>query len=265
VFHRYIGIYIQGAKFSAGTRIRYVPAPSQTTPIHTDVTFPDDNTTYFHPFSSNYNNADFTYIEPGIYTWEMTLPGVGCQPVQIQHYFSADALVSPLTYQLIPSCEGMKIKFTGGQLGSKGFSGTVFPSTTYFGIQSVTPHFAFDDTKVFLGDTILLPATGKYVVGMFMSSVGCVMAADTIDYVKPPFTLNNAVTCAYLCQEAAGGGVGFIRVEGMGGSGNYKYQLFALKSDDCQRICCHCYKNELHTIGANYDEDRIEVIPVEWH
>jgi hypothetical protein len=209
----------------AGTTIHFNSGPS--TPIHQDTVLAANSTPIFFPFSPNLKTSSYAAILPGIYQFEITFPGVGCtsQIVNVQHVVFKQ--IAPMTYTKREDCGGLTVKFTGGQLGVRNSDNTDTYLNTYFYIHSVEPNIPVDTRRVMLGDSLVLPTSGKYVVAMtYNAAVSCPTITDTIDYVKTPFTLNPLITTAYLCEGTTGVITGLIRVEGMGGSGNYYYELY---------------------------------------
>ena len=223
IFHSYQLIYLQNNSiFPVGTRFEFISGP--TTPIHTDVTIPN-TITYFYPFSTVYSSAstsDFRLILSGQYQYRITFPG--CAPQLVTIYHGNYCIVTPFSYTTKETCAGLYV-FPSGQIGFINYQGTVSNMTTYYQLFSVVPSTIPIDKKfISLGDSLFLPTTGEYRLGMSYSNTYTYEANyDTIFYTQTPFTLNPATTSAYVCENS---GVGFIRVEGMGGSGQYKYELY---------------------------------------
>jgi len=240
IFYTYQYLYFNSIdSFPAGTRIRYLSGPSQTPPPiqNQDVILSTNTRAYFYPFSpTNTTTATYAYIYPGLYEYEFTLPGPsGCSPQLVNVYQLAYNLITPMTYTMNENCGGLVVKFTAGQLGMINYNNTVTNQTTYFHIYQVSPSIPYDTRRVQVGDSLVFSSSGTYVIAMSYDNVSnCPLIRDTIVYVKTPFTLNNAVTSAYFCEGVGGGGTGFIRVQGMGGSGSYKYELYdgATKVDE---------------------------------
>ena len=222
-----ISFYLDGF-FPSGTRFQFVSGP--TTPIHTDLTI-TNSLRRIYPFLSNHDYStvggssnDFTYILPGIYTFTVSMPG--CPIHTLTANYSADRLIEPFTYTTYETCDGLYVKPTGGRIDRISHDGSVTANDIYYSIHSSQPSNLSYDTRVIQsGDSLKLPQAGTYHIAMntrnSRSYWGCYL--DTITYIPSVFTLDDAVTSAYVCQDEV---TGFIKVRGKDGSGNYSYDLY---------------------------------------
>ena len=204
-----------------GTKFEFVSGPA--TPVHTNVTT-TEKIRYFYPFSTDYKTSERKFIPPGQYQFNATLPGVGCTTQSFIVYHTVSYIKTPFTYDQKETCGGLNIIPKSGQLSYKYWNESTYDMATYYYVYNIDPWQPIDRGPVNLGDTLFFPTSAKYTFGMTYYVTGsCLTDGDTIDYVKTQFSLNPNVTAAYVCE---GAGVGFIRVAGQGGSGQYKYELY---------------------------------------
>ena len=238
ILHSYLYLYLSpsGSYFPAGTRFQYIPAPNQTTPLHTDtvISAPISN---FYPFSPLYNTSSngIVYIKPGVYQFAVTFPGCATKIVNASYY--AYKIKQPITYtSMTEDCDGMTV-YPTGQIVLAYPTGQEGSVSAYFRILSAvkpdnTP-IPFNPAPVTAGNPLYLPTSGEYRIGMTISTSYTAPSnmswLDTIHYVQTPFTLDPDSTSAYLCQ---GSQVGFMRIKGRGGSGNYNYELYDFDSQN---------------------------------
>ena len=221
-YNSYMYIYLPNSGiFPAGTRFQYVSASGPKTPIHTDTTI--IAAIYnFYPFSPNYTSLVRDSIPAGTYQFTVTIPGCSPQTITINHYNYK--IVTPFSYTTKETCGGLYV-FPSGQLGLVYPTGTVNNVNTYYQLFSVVPSSIPIDTRIITAaDSLFLPTTGMYRLGMnYTNSYTYESWVDTIFYTQTPFTLDPSKTSSYVCEDES---LGFIRVAGMGGSGNYAYELY---------------------------------------
>ena len=221
--------YSQGT-FPIGTRIEYLSGP----PGAPTPTYPDITTTTavsnVYPFSSatNYTSqpAPYPLNVPGIYSFRVTVPTCAPQTYSINPLFYR--IVTPLSYTSTETCDGLEI-YPTGQLGYVQGASSV-TSTTWFSIETAPVGVTVDRTGVAAGGSLLLPASGSYVIKMTYSQSTnqtnyCAASTIVVNYTKKQLELDVSVTSAYVC--AGGGLTGNIRVQGANGSGNYTYELWS--------------------------------------
>ena len=225
VYRSRIYPYFYPNLFPVGTTFKFISGP--TIPTHQTGTL-STSSSYIYPYTvANFTNSSYVRLEPGTYQFEVTRPGCVSDTITTSH--TVYSLASKPTYTLTEECDGLSVTFTGGgQLQYTSSNGVVSNTgTPYIRIGATIPSsIVYDNTKVVThGGSLKLPVAGKYVIylGTSNSSTNTAIYRDTIVYTPTPFTLDNAVTSAYLCQ---GESTGFIRVKGAGGTGNYKYELY---------------------------------------
>ena len=224
----YFSLYFN-SKFPPGTTFQYVPAAGNSTPVHTNFSVLD-SVIQVYPFSSNFLNYEYVHILPGSYTFTVTMPG--CAPRNVVANYSCYRLIDEFTYTTEEVCDGLNVMPSGGRMDYVYYNGTASQysdnnNNMYYRIYSSIPsNLPYDRNNVVLnGGTLKLPVQGKYVIAMCNnnSSSATPHYTDTIEYIPTPFTLDNTVTSSYLCQ---GDVTGFIRVQGAGGTGDYRYDLY---------------------------------------
>ena len=222
--HNYFYMYFSNVDtIPVGTKFQFVSGPA--TPVHTDVTT-TEKIRYFYPFSTDYKTSEYKYVPPGLYKFNVTLPGVGCTTQSITISHMVPFIETPFSYDTKETCGGLNIIPKGGQIAYKYGNGLISNTNTYYYIYTMNPYVSIDRGPVGIGDTLFFPTSAEYIFGMTYYQTGsCLADGDTIDYVKTQFQLNPNVTTAYVCD--GGGGTGFIRVAGQGGSGSYSYELYS--------------------------------------
>ncbi|MDR2916378.1 MAG: hypothetical protein LBV74_16385 [Tannerella sp.] len=193
--------YFYPNTFPVGTTFKFLSGP--TIPTHQTGTLTTASS-YIYPYSSSFTSSSYVRMEPGTYEFEVTRPGCVSDTISVTH--SVYKLVTKPIYTLKEECDGMLVTFTGGgQIQTIPSTGP--PSdygTPYVRIGSTIPSsIAYDNTKVVThGGSLKLPVAGTYILylGTNNSSTNSVVYHDTIVYSPTPFTLDNAVTSAYLCQ-----------------------------------------------------------------
>jgi len=222
-------LYYSNGSFPIGTRIEYLSGPAGApTPTHSDITT-TTAVSYVYPFTSstNYTSQTTPYPlnVPGTYSFRVTIPTCAPQTYSINPLFYR--VVTPLSYTATEACNGLQL-YPTGQLGYIQGASSV-TQTTYFSIETAPTGVTVDRTGVTAGQSLLLPASGSYVIKMTFSrstNVTNYCAASTIlvNYTKQQMKLDVSVTSAYVC---AGGSLGNIRVQGQNGSGSYTYELWS--------------------------------------
>jgi uncharacterized repeat protein (TIGR02543 family)/uncharacterized repeat protein (TIGR01451 family) len=208
--------YFSNSNFPVGTTFKFLGGPTPPPNLTGTVT---SATNSIYPYPTNYT----TRVEPGTYEFEVTKPGCTPDTLSRQHYVYR--LESPPVYTLTEECDGLLLTFTGGgQLQQETYNGTKYNyGTPHVRIASGSSGGDLSKT-VTHGGSLKLPLAGRYIINLLQSaSSSTVVHRDTIDYSPTPFTLDHVVTSAYLCQGEA---TGFIRVQGKGAQGGYKYELY---------------------------------------
>jgi len=212
----------------SGTQIEYLSGPPGALPPNFPSIITETALANVYPYGAISYAAQSTpyYLTvPGIYTFRVTMPTCPAATYSIDPFFYY--IVAPLSYAAIETCDGLQV-YPMGQLGRiQGAASHSF--TTWFSIDSAPDGVTVDRTAVGAGGSLLLPASGSYVIKMtYYQNTNltnyCPSATLSINYTKQLLSLNAAVTSAYVC---AGGTQGFIRVEGMNGSGTYTYELWS--------------------------------------
>ena len=229
VYRTYVYANFYPSVFPVGTTFKYLSGPTPlVNPTGTMTVASSYIYLYSAPPYSTVYSTDYARLDPGLYRFEITKPG--CAPDTIQGNPTIYKLQSPPVYEIVEECDGLLVTFkSGGQMEYSYWNAGTNSVVTY---TTGTPHIRIgsgpsgDLTKVVPhGGSLKLPLAGRYYIHLLTSSSSSstVVNRDTIDYNPTPFTLDDAVTSAYLCQGEA---TGFIRVKGAGGTGNYKYELY---------------------------------------
>jgi len=215
-------INILSNKLPSGTRIRFISGPM--TPVHTDITLTDSiNSAYI--FAPDYSVSTFAYVKPGIYYFEVTRPG-GCPVETVQLNMDVYKVAIPASYTLTEVCDGLEVVPTAGKLELHHYDGAITHyNDLYYRINSSIPSNLIDNSHyIQKGGTFKLTQPGQYMIGIHYQGGRLTPPyIDTITYAPVPFSLDEDITSAYLCQ---GEPTGFIRVKGKNGSGNYRYELY---------------------------------------
>jgi len=213
-----------GGYMPNGTRIEYLGGPPGTpVAIHPDITITGNYTARVYPFSASSitQSTPHPINVPGTYSFRITMPG--CPPATVTTvpiFHVTDAV----TYTAVETCDGLEVYPVGSMSRFNGTSYTPWAThNTYFAIESA-PAGVTLPAAVNPGGMLFFPISGTYVIKMIpLASIGaCASSSLSINYTKRQLKLNANVTSAYICSGAA---QGFIRVQGMDGSGSYTYEL----------------------------------------
>ena len=226
ILSNYLQVYvIGGGTIPTGTRIETISWPAGgSAPNYPDITITTPVSAVY-PYTSAATpttlSSIYTMTMPGTYTLRVSMPG--CPSPRTITTTPAFYSATPISYTAVEGCDGLTV-FPTGQIGwhTGSSSFTYLPANTWFFIQSAPNGVTVNTNRVQSGGSLFLPASGAYVIGMAINTDQCAANTLTINYTKRQLSLNAAVTSAYIC---AGGTVGNIRVQGIGGSGSYTYEL----------------------------------------